>query len=66
MNHLPPHLRAAIGKGAAKDNVPLIVAQLEAHGCQVQVVRLQLGKLQRKGWGETRVVYESKKQDERK
>lgn len=59
---LPPHLAEALGKGHAKEDVPLLVAELEAFGIRVQVVRLQLGQLQRKGWGETRVVYETQEQ----
>lgn len=58
-DELPPHLAAAIGKGHAKEDVPLLVAALEAHGYQVTVVRLQLGRLSRKGWGEQRVVYQT-------
>lgn len=60
LDRLPPHLAAALGKAHAKEDVPIIVAALEAHGWRVQVVRLQLGSMRRKGWGETKVVYETK------
>lgn len=59
-DRLPPHLAAALGKAHAKEDVPIIVAALEAHGWQVKVVRLQLGLMRRKGWGETKVVYQTR------
>lgn len=60
MNDLPPHLAAALGKAHAKEDLRIVVAALEAHGVRVQVVRLQLGVMSREGWGETKVVYETK------
>jgi hypothetical protein len=48
---LPHRLRAAIGKGHAAADVPVLVAALEAHGVEVVVRRLQLGDMKGEGFG---------------
>lgn len=59
MNQLPAHLAQAIGKGAAKEDVQRIVAQLEACGVVVEVRRWQFGSMKAEGFGTSKVVYSS-------
>lgn len=56
---LPDYLRAAIGKGHAAKDVPVLVAALEAHGVEIVVRRLQLGDMKGEGFGKHREVYRS-------
>jgi hypothetical protein len=67
VNKLPPHLAAILrGRGVAKADVPVVVAQLEQMGYHVQVRRLQLGSIKQAGFGQIRIVYETAKQEREK
>jgi len=55
---LPPHLLAALqGRGVARADVQVYVAQLEAHGIEIEVRRLQLGDMRAAGFGEWKVIH---------
>lgn len=57
---LPPHLRAALGKGHAEPELWNIVTQLELYGVRVRVIRYQLGDLMADDLFRPTEIYRSK------
>lgn len=57
---LPPHLRAALGKGHAKSDVWRLVTQFETLGHPVRVIRYQLGDMMADDFFAKTEIYRSK------
>ena len=63
MRELPPHLRRAVGRFHAENDLWRNVRRLELFGVQVVVRRLQLGNPNADGFGQMTTIYKSPRKE---